>query len=364
MNLKVNLGARSYDIVIERGSLRKAGEYLNLDRKVLVVTDTGVPAAYAQTVAGACREAVICTVEQGEEHKTLQSLEKLLSAMLAAGFSRKDCVVAVGGGICGDLAGFAAASYMRGIDFYNIPTTVLSQVDSSIGGKTAVNLDGIKNVVGAFHQPRGVLIDTDVLRTLPRRHISAGLAEALKMAVTFDEDLFRIFEKEDLFAKEDLSERKDSFEREGLPDMDVMETVIERSLRIKGRVVEEDETEQGLRRVLRRVLNFGHTIGHGIESLCLDGALYHGECVAIGMLPMCSPEIRDRMLPIYEKLHLPVSCRMDPAQVCQAMMHDKKADSGRITIIETDRIGTFRMRRAGAADLREKVETVVRKPSE
>ena len=351
MNLQVNLGARSYDIVIERGCLRKAGEYLNLARKVLVVTDTGVPAAYAQTVAGACREAVICTMEQGEEHKTLQSLEKLL---------RKDCVVAVGGGICGDLAGFAAASYMRGIDFYNIPTTVLSQVDSSIGGKTAVNLDGIKNVVGAFHQPRGVLIDTDVLQTLPRRHISAGLAEALKMAVTFDEDLFRIFEKEDLFAKEDLSERKDSFEREDLPDMDVMETVIERSLRIKGRVVEEDETEQGL----RRVLNFGHTIGHGIESLCLDGALYHGECVAIGMLPMCSPEIRDRMLPIYEKLHLPVSCRMDPAQVCQAMMHDKKADSGRITIIETDRIGTFRMRRAGAADLRKKVETVVRKPSE
>ena len=126
MNLQVNLGARSYDIVIERGCLRKAGEYLNLARKVLVVTDTGVPAAYAQTVAGACREAVICTMEQGEEHKTLQSLEKLLSAMLAAGFSRKDCVVAVGGGICGDLAGFAAASYMRGIDFYNIPTTVLS----------------------------------------------------------------------------------------------------------------------------------------------------------------------------------------------------------------------------------------------
>ena len=109
MNLQVNLGARSYEIVIERGCLGKVGEYLNLDRKVLVVTDTGVPAAYARTVAGACREAVICTVEQGEEHKTLQSLEKLLSAMLAAGFSRKDCVVAVGGGICGDLAGFAAA---------------------------------------------------------------------------------------------------------------------------------------------------------------------------------------------------------------------------------------------------------------
>ena len=336
MNLQVNLGARSYEIVIERGCLGKVGEYLNLDRKVLVVTDTGVPAAYARTVAGACREAVICTVEQGEEHKTLQSLEKLLSAMLAAGFSRKDCVVAVGGGICGDLAGFAAASYMRGIDFYNIPTTVLSQVDSSIGGKTAVNLNGIKNAVGAFYQPRKVLIDADVLKTLPRCQVSAGLAEALKMAVTFDEDLFRLFEEGDVDGN--------------------IEKIIEQSLKIKKDVVEKDEKEQGL----RKALNFGHTIGHGIESQALDGSLFHGECVAIGMLPMCSPDIRDRLLSIYEKMHLPSSCHMDLEAVCRSMMHDKKAESGKTTVIETDRIGTFRMRKADASELKEKASMVIR----
>ena len=198
MSLRVNLGVNSYDIVIERGCLKKAGDHLSLQRKVLIVRDSGVPLQYAQALASACKEPVICTIGQGEEHKTLQSYEMLLARMLSCGFTRKDCVAAVGGGICGDLAGFAAASYMRGIDFYNIPTTVLSQVDSSIGGKTAVNLNGIKNAVGAFYQPRKVLIDADVLKTLPRRQVSAGLAEALKMAVTFDEDLFRLFEEGDV----------------------------------------------------------------------------------------------------------------------------------------------------------------------
>ena len=335
MILQVNLGERSYDIVIERGSLSCAGEYLDLNRKVLIVTDSGVPRIYADTLAAACAEPVICVIGQGEENKTLKSFEKLLRTMLAHGFTRKDCVAAVGGGICGDLAGFAAASYMRGIDFYNIPTTVLSQVDSSIGGKTAVNLDGIKNVVGAFYQPDRVLVDADVLATLPPRLVSEGLAEALKMAVTFDEELFRIFEEEDYEAI----------------CGDRIERIIEMALRIKGRVVEEDEKEQGL----RKILNFGHTIGHGIESLCLDGTLYHGECVAIGMLPMCSPEVRARLLPVLEKLHLPTSCDMDPEKVLGAMKHDKKAAGGRITIVETDRIGTYYLESADEEMLRRKI---------
>ena len=335
MILKVNLGERSYDIVIERGALARAGEYLQLRRKVLIVTDSGVPRIYADTLAAACAEPVICVIGQGEENKTLKSFEKLLRTMLAHGFTRKDCVAAVGGGICGDLAGFAAASYMRGIDFYNIPTTVLSQVDSSIGGKTAVNLDGIKNVVGAFYQPEKVLIDANVLATLPPRLVSEGLAEALKMAVTFDEELFRIFEEEDYEAI----------------CGDRIERIIEMALRIKGRVVEEDEKEQGL----RKVLNFGHTIGHGIESLCLDGTLYHGECVAIGMLPMCSPDVRARLLPVLGKLHLPTSCDMDPEKVLGAMKHDKKAAGGRITIVETDRIGTYYLENADETMLRQKI---------
>lgn len=333
----VHLGSRSYDVVIERGCLQKVGDLLSLQRKVLIVTDSGVPAIYAETVAEACREPVICVISQGEEHKTISSWETLLRAMLTNNFSRKDCVVAVGGGICGDMAGFAAASYMRGIDFYNIPTTVLAQVDSSIGGKTAVNLDGIKNTVGAFYQPRKVLIDADVLKTLPARQISAGLAEALKMSVTFDEELFRIFEEESI--------------------EDNIELIIRKSLAIKANVVEQDEKEGGL----RKVLNFGHTIGHGIESQCLDGSLYHGECVAIGMLPMCSPGVRERLVPILKKLHLPTDCALDPEGICVAMLHDKKAAGTAITIIETDRIGTFRMREADAAVLKEKVSSIIRK---
>ena len=335
MILNVNLGERSYDIVIERGVLARAGEYLQLKRKVLIVTDSGVPRTYADTLAASCAEPVLCVIGQGEENKTLQSFEKVLRTMLAHGFTRKDCVAAVGGGICGDLAGFAAASYMRGIDFYNIPTTVLSQVDSSIGGKTAVNLGGIKNVVGAFYQPEKVLIDADVLKTLPPRLVSEGLAEALKMAVTFDEELFRIFEEEDY----------------ATICGDRIERIIEMALRIKARVVEEDEKEQGL----RKVLNFGHTIGHGIESLCLDGTLYHGECVSIGMLPMCSPDVRARLFPVLEKLHLPTSCGMDPEKVLEAMKHDKKAAGGRITIVETDKIGTYYLESADEAMLREKI---------
>lgn len=334
MTLHVNLGEDSYDILIRRGCLQRAAEYLDLRRRVLIVTDDGVPEEYARQLASGCGQPVICRIPQGEENKTLQVCETLLRTMLNNQFTRKDCVAAVGGGICGDMAGFAAATYMRGIDFYNIPTTVLSQVDSSVGGKTAVNLDGIKNVVGAFYQPKKVLIDVDLLKTLPQRHISAGLAEALKMAVTFDEELFTMFEKND-----------------PLQYMDRMQEIIERALRIKAAVVEQDEKEQGL----RKVLNFGHTIGHGIESLCLDGSLYHGECVAIGMLPMCSEEIRQRLIPILKKLHLPTGCSLDPDRILEAMTHDKKAESDGITIVETDRIGTFTMWRAGKDILRARV---------
>ena len=332
MSLWMELGKDSYEIVTGPGCAGRADEYLNLDRKVLVVTDSGVPEEYAQRVAGKCREAVICRVPQGEEHKSIETWKMLLETMLSHSFGRKDCVAAVGGGLCGDMAGFAASSYMRGIDFYNIPTTVLSQVDSSIGGKTAVNLGNIKNIVGSFYQPKKVLVDVEVLRTLSDRQVAEGLAEALKMSVAFDRELFEMFEAQ---PAEDL--RDEAF----------LQQVTERALQIKKRVVEEDVTEQGL----RKALNFGHTIGHGIESLCLDGRLFHGECVAIGMLPMCSPEVRERLLPVLKKLGLPVSCSFSAAQVAEGMAHDKKGSAGAFTIIETDCIGTYRMRTVNIQEL-------------
>ena len=193
--LRMELGERSYDIVIRRGCLNEAGRLLNLDRKVCIVTDEGVPGQYAQAVAQQCKDPVTVTVDAGEETKTLNTVTAICRAMAERGFTRGDCVVAVGGGMVGDLAGFAAASYMRGVDFYNIPTTLLAQVDSSIGGKTGVNLDGVKNIVGAFHQPKGVLIDPDTLSTLSPRLYAEGMAEAVKMALTSDAALFEGLEQ-------------------------------------------------------------------------------------------------------------------------------------------------------------------------
>lgn len=331
MIIPMELGADSYDIVLEKGALKKAGEYLNLNRRVLIVTDTGVPEIYAKSVAKACKMPVLAAIEPGEAHKTLESFQMLLRTMLENGFSRKDCVVAVGGGVVGDLAGFAASAYMRGVDFYNIPTTLLSQVDSSIGGKTAVNLDDVKNIVGAFYQPKRVLIDEETLQTLSRRQIAAGLAESIKMSLTSDAKLFEIFETETI--------------------EDNLETIIERSLRIKKSVVEQDEKEQGL----RKILNFGHTIGHGYESTS-KGALYHGEAVALGMLPMCSAAVRDRLLPVLEKVGLPTSWKAEDAdKVFEAVTHDKKGANGRVSIVRVEEVGSFLLEDVPVEQLKSKI---------
>ena len=330
MIIPVNLGTDSYDIVLERGCIRRAGELLRLDRKVLVVTDDGVPEAYAKTVADQCGEARIETLPQGEENKNFAGFERLLRAMLDFGMTRKDCVAAVGGGVIGDMAGFAAACYMRGIDFYNIPTTVLSQVDSSIGGKTAIDLDGIKNIVGAFYQPKRVLIDPEALETLPDRQVANGMAEAVKMAVCFDAEGFALAEGYRIGARPDR--------------------LIENALRIKKRVVEEDVKEQGL----RRALNFGHTLGHGIESLHAENGLYHGECVALGMLPMCADAVRLRLKKVLEQLGLPTVCGADPDRVMAAVVHDKKADHGKIMAVVCEEAGSCRIIPMTPEELRER----------
>ena len=327
MKIHMNLGDDSYDIIIERGVLADASKYFDLNRRVLVVTDSGVPAEYAKTVAAKCKESVICTVEMGEATKSLAGLETLLETMLTHGFSRKDCVVAVGGGVVGDLSGFAASTYMRGIDLYNIPTTLLSQIDSSIGGKTAINFGGVKNIVGAFYQPKGVLVDPDLLRTLPARQISNGLAEAVKVALTSDEVLFDIFETKDI--EQNIDE------------------IIYRSLIVKRDVVEKDEREAGL----RRILNFGHTVGHGIESSEGMRELYHGECVALGMLPMCGEKIRPRVLAVLEKCGLYRSLSYDWERIAEAMFHDKKADAGTVTVTTVNEVGRYEIKTMACHDL-------------
>lgn len=320
MTIHMDLKENSYDIIVERGVLQQAGTHLDLNRRVLVVTDSGVPEIYARTLAKQCKAPVVCTVESGEESKSIEIFEKLLHTMLEKGFSRKDCVVAVGGGVVGDLSGFVASAYMRGVDFYNIPTTLLSQIDSSIGGKTAVNFGGIKNIVGAFYQPKKVLIDPELLKTLPERQISNGLAEAIKMALTSDKELFDIFENEDI---------------EGNID-----EIIIRSLNIKKSVVEQDEKESGI----RRILNFGHTIGHGIESYGNMKELYHGECVALGIIPMCGEEIRPRVINVLKRCSLYNITDFDWGKIRRATAHDKKADGDSVTVTIVNEIGKFEMK--------------------
>lgn len=332
MIINVDLKHTNYNIYIERGVIKKAGKLINLDRKVLIVTDEGVPEEYAETVAAQCKTAVTVTVSQGEDSKSIKVYETLLVKMLENGFTRKDAVVAVGGGVCGDLAGFVAASFMRGVDFYNIPTTVLSQVDSSIGGKVAVNLGGIKNIVGAFYQPKAVLVDPDTLKTLPDRQISAGLAEAVKMAVNFDRELFERIETQE-------------------NPMDIIDGIIEGSLLIKKRVVEADEKESGL----RKVLNFGHTVGHAIESVA-KGELYHGECVALGMLAVCEGEVKDRVENVLESLKLPTGFKADRDALSKAVSHDKKAGAGTTTVIICDEIGTFKMQEETTEEIKARME--------
>lgn len=327
MIIHMNLGQDSYDIVVERGLLAKANKYLNLNRRALIVTDTGVPASYSKSIAGQCKDSVICTVESGEASKSMDMFGKLLQTMLDHGISRKDCVIAVGGGVVGDLSGFAASAYMRGIDFYNIPTTLLSQIDSSIGGKTAINFEGVKNIVGAFYQPEKVLIDPDLLNTLPQRQIANGLAEAIKMSLTSDRSLFEYFENQDIENN--------------------LEEIIIRSLNIKKSVVEEDEKEKGL----RKILNFGHTIGHGIESSEGMSELYHGECVALGMLPMCSERIRPRVIDVLKKCNLYRELDYDWDKITEAAFHDKKADGDTVTVTMVNEPGSYELKTMKCLDV-------------
>ena len=332
MDINVDLKEKSYIVTVERGALKRAGEIFDLNRKVLVVSDDGVPSEYAYEICSRSKTPVVAVLEQGEKSKNIDNFQKLLSLMLENGFSRKDCVVAVGGGVVGDLAGFAAACYMRGIDFYNVPTTLLSQVDSSIGGKTAIDFCGVKNIVGAFYQPKAVICDADVLCTLDGRQFAAGLAEIIKMALTSDENLFEYIENcDDINANIDVIEQK--------------------AIAIKRDVVQQDPCESGL----RKVLNFGHTVGHAIESV-EQGRLLHGECVALGMLPMCEKKVRARLERVLAKFGLPTEFKWGADELLPYIKHDKKAAGDCVSVVLVNKIGSFEFAKETADEICERVE--------
>jgi 3-dehydroquinate synthase len=339
----VKLGSRSYRIEIGTGNLAELGskvsQWCRLSHAA-VITDANVEkphaTAAAESLASAGATVDILTVPPGESSKSIDSADTLWNQLLGAGADRKTVVVAVGGGVVGDLAGFVAATFARGVPLVQVPTTLLAQVDSSVGGKVGVNLAKAKNMVGAFWQPAGVLIDTGVLATLPEREFRSGLAEVVKYGVILDAEFFAYLEAH----AAELAAR----------DPAVLEHVITRSCRLKADVVEGDEREES---GLRAVLNYGHTYCHALESVTGYGTYLHGEAVSIGML--CASRLAEqlgrvdrpftqRQRNLLEKLGLPVDFpAVDADAILAAMSHDKKVEHGRLRFVLPSRMGNVEL---------------------
>ncbi len=337
--VRVNLAERSYDIEIGTENLGVAGRFLVERGKVshaVVVTDDNVQEPHAlkvaESLANQSIEVDVICVEPGEPSKSIDMAAGLWNGMLELGADRKSVVVAVGGGMVGDLAGFVAATYARGVRFFQAPTSLLAQVDSSVGGKVGINLPEAKNMVGAFLQPVGVLIDTAVLATLEPRHYRAGLGEVVKYGVILDAELFDYLEANTA----GLIQR----------DHDTLVHVIARCCRLKANVVENDEREES---GLRCVLNYGHTFAHAFETLSGYGELLHGEAVAIGMLcasrlaerlGRIDADLTERQRKLLEALGLPVDTpALDRDEIMESMMHDKKVQHGKLRFVLPGEMG-------------------------
>ena len=338
--VQVPLGKRSYEIKIDGGLLARLGSHcaqLGLGRRCAIISDSHVAPRFAKaarrSLDNAGFEAVLVTITAGEKSKSLKCVQACYDRLAAHRLERKSFIVALGGGVVGDLAGFVAATYLRGIPFVQVPTTLLAQVDSSVGGKVGVNLRAGKNLVGAFHQPRLVLCDLDTLRTLPAREYRAGLAEVIKYGIIYDAALFAQLEHD--MAK--LLAR----------DSKVLASVVARCCEIKAEVVGQDETETGL----RAILNFGHTIGHAIENISGYGEFLHGEAISIGQVAAANLSThltglsdRDavRIWNLFRHAGLPTRIQLNSTgqkRLIRAMRLDKKVTAGELKFVLAERIG-------------------------
>lgn len=332
-----------YDILIGRGLIKNAGPLVkNVSdaEKITVITDTNVEKYYAESVVSSLKNSGFDTslfvYEAGEKSKNLGTIEKMYSHMADFRMSRKDTVVALGGGVCGDMAGFAAATYMRGIDFIQIPTSLLAQVDSSVGGKTGVDIAQGKNLVGAFHQPVLVIIDPDTLSTLPDYYINDGMAEVIKYGCIKDSALFKILEDKNA--------------------LEIIDDVIESCVSIKRDVVNRDEKESGE----RMLLNFGHTLGHSLEKIYNFEGLSHGQAVAIGMVMITEASEKagltekgtlEKIISLCKKYNLPVSDNADVDEIINYCASDKKAGGGNVNLVLLRKIGDSFIRKTPLDEL-------------
>jgi 3-dehydroquinate synthase len=344
--IDVPLPQNSYRIVLATGGLKTIGASLKdpalmsapLGQKALVVSNPAIWKLYGQTVAASLNqsgfEVAHCILPAGERYKTLRSIEKIFDSALAHRMERSSTMVALGGGVIGDMTGFAAATWLRGISVVQIPTTLLAMVDASIGGKTGVNHPKGKNLIGSFHQPRLVFIDPDTLRTLPTREFRAGMAEVIKYGIIWDADLF-----EQLESAEHIDQRR-------ALSPDLLHEIVRRSCQAKADVVTQDEKESGI----RAILNYGHTVGHAIESLTHYRLFNHGEGVGLGMiavgdiavqLELWPKDCAERQYQLIQKAGLPTQLptTFDTEAVLEMLTADKKVKAGRVRFIVPSQVG-------------------------
>ncbi|MDC0237657.1 3-dehydroquinate synthase [Gammaproteobacteria bacterium] len=324
---------RAYRVLIDSGAISNKASWVEaLGSKVAVITNATVGDLYIDTLASAIdRDLDVIEIGDGEEFKNLKTFSQVIDRLVDGGHNRDSTIIALGGGVVGDIAGFVAASYQRGIGYIQVPTTLLAQVDSSVGGKTAVNHPSGKNLIGAFYQPDLVVADTDTLTSLPEREYFAGIAEVIKYGVIGDPEFFQWLEAN----VKDVSGREPS----------AMEHAIHRSCQLKAGIVTEDEREMGN----RAKLNFGHTFAHAIETTTGYRSYLHGEAVAIGMvmaadlsvrMDLCQPDTADRIRQLIEAYKLPVTSPKIPIPVMlETMARDKKVIGGRMRFVLVKRIG-------------------------
>jgi 3-dehydroquinate synthase len=339
--IRVNLPQQSYDIAVVTGGLDDLGVWmsrLKLGKKVLVVSNPAIFKKYGERAIAALKlvgyEVSSFTLPAGERYKTLKSIQKIYDVALQNRLERSSTIVALGGGVIGDMAGFAAATWLRGINAVQVPTSLLAMVDSSVGGKTGVNHPQGKNLIGAFHQPRFVLIDPLVLKTLPAREFRAGMAEVIKYGVIWDAELF------------DKLEQCKRLDQLRYVDEALLSIILSRSCQAKADVVSKDEKEAGL----RAILNYGHTIGHAVESLTGYKLVNHGEAVAIGMvaageiavqLGMWTLEDAQRQNALIEKTGLPTQLPsgLDIDEIVATLQTDKKVQEGKVRFVLPTQLG-------------------------
>jgi 3-dehydroquinate synthase len=360
--IRVDVPQQSYDIAIAQrnakassaaGGLDDLGVWmsrLKLGKKVLLVSNPVIFKKYGERAIAALKlvgyEVSSCTLPAGERYKTLKSLQKIYDIALENRLERSSTIVALGGGVIGDMAGFAAATWLRGINVVQVPTSLLAMVDSSVGGKTGVNHPQGKNLIGAFHQPRFVLIDPSVLKTLPPREFRAGMAEVIKYGIIWDAELF---------AKLEESKRLDQMR---YVDEELLQIILSRSCQAKAAVVSKDEKEAGL----RAILNYGHTIGHAVESLTGYKLVNHGEAVAIGMvaagqiavqLRMWKPEDAERQDALIQKAGLPTKLPnvLDIEAILDTLQTDKKVEAGKVRFVLPTQIGAVTVTDQVPADI-------------